>query len=373
MPLAQDDIAIAIVDLNDASKQVPVASGSVISSSQLGFLMLGITPSGTSSFVQLDSSGILKITGSITSTPSGIQTVTGSITVPNLVNITGSVGLSQTATVTGSVQLIGTSTITGSVGITNFPVTQSITGSVALSQIATVTGSITVPNLVTITGSVSSIGTSTITGSVTIDSIPVTSGSAVTASSTGILAAAVNQNNKITFLSVDSQGRLAVSVAPNVTSASVYFTTPLSGSSGSSMLVDGSTTQISYSFSASATKTRYINKIAFIAIATDLQMNGTAFMKNNSTLTNGVKVDITASGVPAQLFNMKVSTDFLAIGNIESLNQVDVESICVFGFEMGGNVVLQAGSTDRINVIIRDDLTTTGNRVLKAYARGYEQ
>jgi len=177
MPLSQNDDSISLVDLNNPTQQIAFASGSATTTGSLGFIALGVTPAGTSSFLQLDAGGVMRTTGSVGI--SGIPTVTGSISVFNTVTtlgfsegVTGSappsrftfvggfdssagfgrafsvdpsgrllVQLFNSASVTGSVGISGTPTITGSVTVPN---TVTITGSVGLSQIATVTGSITI-------------------------------------------------------------------------------------------------------------------------------------------------------------------------------------------------------------------------------------
>jgi hypothetical protein len=144
-------------------------------------------------------SGSLLVTGSFTSSPVGVQTVTGSV------------ALSQPATVQGTV----TSVITGTIqtAVTNFPSTQTITGSVSITgQPVSVQGSVTsiitgtvntnVTNQVTVTttGSipVSFSGIQTVTGTVAITGQPVTVQGTVTSVITGTVQTAVQSLPNIT-------------------------------------------------------------------------------------------------------------------------------------------------------------------------------
>lgn len=222
MPLSQNDDSIAIVDLNNPTQQIAFASGSATSTGSLGFIALGVTPAGTSSFLQLDSAGALRITGSLTvpntvSTFASFEGVTGSAPPSRFAFVGGfdssagfgrafsvdSLGrLNVNATAAGSPNVGGTGSLAptsasleGGVDGTGifrpFLVdpngrllvqlfnTGSITGSVGITGIPTITGSVTVPNTVTVTGSVALSQIATVTGSFTIGSPLVSSINAV--------------------------------------------------------------------------------------------------------------------------------------------------------------------------------------------------
>jgi hypothetical protein len=233
MPLSQNDDTIALVDLNDPTNQVAFASGSAVTTGSLGFIALGVTPGGSSSFLQLDSSGLMRITGSVAT--SGVGTITGSISVFNTVStlgssegITGSAppsrftfaggfdsssgfGRAFSVDTTGRLNVNATFAPSNTAGTgSTAPTTASldggvdgsgilrpllvdssgrllvqvfnsasITGSVGISGTPTITGSVTVPNTVTVTGSVGLSQIATVTGSITIGSPVVSSINAV--------------------------------------------------------------------------------------------------------------------------------------------------------------------------------------------------
>lgn len=161
MPVTDQSPNVIIIDSTE--NLMEVSGGVAVSNGTKGLLFAGVQSNGSASYLLTDTSGRL--------------TITGSLTVPNVVTVTGSLALSQTATVTGSITVPNTVTVTGSVGITNFPVSQSVTGVVGISGIPTITGSVTVPNTVTVTGSISVTNVPTITGSITVANTPTVTGS----------------------------------------------------------------------------------------------------------------------------------------------------------------------------------------------------
>ena len=147
-----------------------------------------------------------------------IQTITGSVTIPNIVSVRNFYDspIGSSASLTGplsagtdgvfartiltdtSGKLIVTGALTANVSfpltqsvlvqnaslpvsVSNFPIIQSITGSVtvannltgafAITNVPTVTGSVTVPNIVQVTGSTQIVGIPTITGSITVPNL----------------------------------------------------------------------------------------------------------------------------------------------------------------------------------------------------------
>ncbi len=222
MPLSQNDDSIALVDLNNPTQQVAFASGSATTTGSLGFIALGVTPAGTSSFLQLDSAGALRVTGSLTvpntvSTLASFEGVTGSAPPSRFAFVGGydssagfgrafsvdSTGkLNVNATAAGSPNVSGTGSLaaasasleggvdgtgilrpflvdpSGRLLVQMFN-TGSITGSVGITGTPTITGSVTVPNTVTVTGSVALSQIASVTGSFTIGSPIVSSVNAV--------------------------------------------------------------------------------------------------------------------------------------------------------------------------------------------------
>jgi len=186
MSLTFNDDAIALIDGN----LVPLAvsqSQVITAASQSGYIQMGVSGS-TALYMHVNSAGDLFVTGSLTSIPSGIQTITGSVTVNNF-PITQSVKIDQTIILPVSVSNFPTiQTVTGTVhfdnanlpvSVSNFPSVQTVTGSVSLSEIAVITGSVTVnnPTVFPTTQSVKlvDIGTNvtqSVTGTVSVNNFP---------------------------------------------------------------------------------------------------------------------------------------------------------------------------------------------------------
>ena len=130
--------------VNISGSMLSVTASVLIPSGTNGIIAAGVGSDGIVRYHFIDSNNALKVTGSFTVTPSGVQSVTGSVTVNQPVQVTGSI----IVTTTGSIAVTGSVNITNSVltvtgTILALPTgTQTITGTVTINQPVTVTGSV---------------------------------------------------------------------------------------------------------------------------------------------------------------------------------------------------------------------------------------
>jgi len=173
-------------------------------------------------------------------------------------------------------------------------------------------------------------------------------------------------------LSVTSDGFLRVVEAVSDID-SIFIVPLLSGTSSTSLLVDGSSNPKIFQVTASLTKDKYLEEIRFIANAADIQFDGAAFMKINNTLVSGVLLQIQASGTLSNVYNFRQSEDFLVFGGNDILDQTDTSDLLVASLKLNGTTILYSGSSDFVKVTVRDNLINAGNLYFKCYVRGFEK
>jgi hypothetical protein len=142
------------------------------------------------------------------------------------------------------------------------------------------------------------------------------------------------------------------------------------------MTVDGSSTPVSFTYEADASDDLHLYEVRFALGAQNIYFYGDKFA-DQPALTNGVQVLATynnGSG-PLQLANILINEDFGMFpspGNV-ILNNTGPKDIWFIGLFLGGGVYLKAGSSDKIEIKIRDDLSATAYTTFKAQVFGIKE
>lgn len=186
------------------------------------------------------------------------------------------------------------------------------------------------------------------------------------------------ENGTAAFLLLGTDGSLQISTSVTPTNLSNIVNTFLvNGASSPDLLVNGSSTPVLFNFNAHSTLDTFIVNLKFIAVATDIQIQGTRFLDKTSALTNGILVQVRSNSNTVDLHNIQISEDFLTFsggfgGNTgDFLDQTDSNDVMTSTFSFGSGVKLVAGSGDFIRVTIRDNVTDAGNKYLRALVKGY--
>jgi len=131
--------------------------------------------------------------------------------------------------------------------------------------------------------------------------------------------------------------------------------------SSDDLLVDGSSTPVSFSYNADASKDIALNAITIALVSNTLSF-GAENLGAVNALTNGVEISIDQGGNSGVLAIIKQNEDFLHVatpGGFQLLfANKDVISAII---SLGGGVVLEAGSSDKVTVKIQDDLSSAGD------------
>ena len=145
----------------------------------------------------------------------------------------------------------------------------------------------------------------------------------------------------------------------------------LKNGSNDSMRVDGSSTPVYYDFLADATDDILLFELRLTMTSPDWTLGDDHF-GSTGPLSNGLLIEITSNGYTTELSNLKVNEDWFlipfAIMTIEIAGPKDYVQAAL---NFGGVIRLVGGSSDKIRITVRDDLSAS-NRCyyLKAAALG---
>jgi hypothetical protein len=125
------------------------------------------------------------------------------------------------------------------------------------------------------------------------------------------------------------------------------------------MVVNGGGTPVTFSFDADPTDDITLNSIRIVMSAASFDFNGASFGKGGGALTTGVEVKITANNgsFVDTLILLKVNEDLFRLLEVNSALGV-ATSVVAASLAFGGNVQLIGGSSDKIEIVINDNLTT---------------
>ena len=146
-------------------------------------------------------------------------------------------------------------------------------------------------------------------------------------------------------------------------------------SGSADLLVDGSLTPVTFSFTADSDDDLTLTSIRFLATSTGT-MKFSQFLAKNTTLTNGIEVKITANSKTLTLPLIKSTEDFRNLFALErgifDLQQLPSGNNMAADFFPLGSAILKGGSADKIEIKVQDDVTAaaSGYRCLISTFKG---
>jgi len=182
----------------------------------------------------------------------------------------------------------------------------------------------------------------------------------------------MNEGNAIQATLYDSFGN-PIALPVGVSDAGLWVSERLKETGGSpSLLVDGSTTAVPFTYVADADDDIALNAVVLVIVSNSLVFGADDFGAIN-TLTNGVKLSVKSNGNEGDLLLVNQNEDFLHSATPGGFN-LDISSkdtISCF-ISLGGGIVLKAGTDDNVTITIQDDLSSAGD-YFQASVQGVKQ
>jgi hypothetical protein len=178
----------------------------------------------------------------------------------------------------------------------------------------------------------------------------------------GLLTQGTDEVDKARRISAVADGnlwRLSVD-AKTVVVTTQQIIALLEKSGGGSALHDenGSTTPVPFFFGADATKDIHLQSLSVCMSSTSIDLDGTKFASGNY-LPNGLLVRATVNDGQTidPITNFTINEDFRRL-LMADLAQGSVNDNMTGIIQFGGDMILKAGSSDKLEVVVRDNLTT---------------
>lgn len=125
---------------------------------------------------------------------------------------------------------------------------------------------------------------------------------------------------------------------------------------GSDMRVDGSGGAVAFQFLADGSKDIHLQHLAICMSSTEIDLDGSSFASGD-TLPNGLQAQAKVNnGTDLTLSNFTVNEDFRRL-LLADIAQGSVNDNMTGIISFGGDMILKAGSSDKIEVLVQDDLT----------------
>jgi uncharacterized protein RhaS with RHS repeats len=148
------------------------------------------------------------------------------------------------------------------------------------------------------------------------------------------------------------------SIPPDPTSIQNAFV--LNGSSDS-LLVNGSGTPVVFSYDADATDDISVQELRFTLASNSITFGGGYFGATAGPLTNGLLVEITSNGNTGTLATLKQNEDFVNFASPGGFTWVvSSKDLMSSNLVVGGAFKLHAGTSDKIKVTVRDNISAAG-------------
>lgn len=156
-----------------------------------------------------------------------------------------------------------------------------------------------------------------------------------------------------------NQPAIPVSVGAAASEGAVTEYVTINGlPSGSHDMVVNGTIPKSFTFPAHATRDIVLTGVRLVFSAAFFNFDGNTFGKGGGVLSNGVEMKIIANGgiFTATLATLVVNEDFFRLLQF-SISQAGATDVMAATLPFQGRVVLEAGTSDKVEVVINDNLT----------------
>jgi len=136
------------------------------------------------------------------------------------------------------------------------------------------------------------------------------------------------------------------------------------------MAVNGSATPVNFQFQALTDYNLLLSQLRFVFVPNVLKVDNLSFGAFLA-LANGVRVAVTENGIEHVLGLLKQSEDIFAFScGIDPIIEVNLTAndMVVFGINFAEGMKLYAGTADKVEVRIQDNLTNQGAAYLRHFS-----
>lgn len=141
-------------------------------------------------------------------------------------------------------------------------------------------------------------------------------------------------------------------------------------SGSDSLLVNGATTPVVFTYPAHSTDDISLQEIKFVMAANGITFGTNYFGGIAGPLANGLLVEITAGGNTGTVYNLKQNESFqffASAGGFEWV--VSSKDLLAATYNIGGGFKLRAGTGDNVKVTVRDNLSSAAT-YFKCFVKG---
>lgn len=128
-----------------------------------------------------------------------------------------------------------------------------------------------------------------------------------------------------------------------------------------SLLVDGSTTPVVFSYDADSTHDLALQEIRFTIAANSITFGTDYFGSRAGPLPNGLLVEVLVESGTVVLYNLVQNESFVNFSSPGGFQWVvSSKDMMTSDYVIGGGLILRAGTADKVRVTVRDNLTSAG-------------
>lgn len=133
------------------------------------------------------------------------------------------------------------------------------------------------------------------------------------------------------------------------------------GGSSDDLLVDGSSTPVTFTYDADGTHDISLQEVKFVLASNSVTFGTGYFGATSGPLTNGLKVEVTSGGETGVVALLKQNEDFVHFASPGGFEWVvSSKDMMSALWLVGGGLKLYAGTADNVKITVQDDIDSAG-------------
>lgn len=207
------------------------------------------------------------------------------------------------------------------------------------------------------------------------NAVAIADGDTATSLTRGFPVAGITDGGVLKWLKLNAAGELIISQSSTPADPQLIFAAKCKNGSSPNMIVNGSLgSPIHFDVNADPTDDILLTELRMVFSCSQIVYNGASFGQSN-TLTNGIKLDLTVNnGTTVTISTVTINenlSEFATVAGINLFSEFSgTNDHLVSSFSLVGGMRLKAGTSDKVRISIRDNLTATQNKYLQATVYG---